>query len=225
MSLACMLNLQFDLDALVWYKPRNISQLLWPNSHVWARLSTERRLPYNRCSYAHCPVGNDWNGSQFSHPFNVEDVCPFYFSYIHEDLTPWSTQYKNHSHASDHPLNNTVNHQEKDDSIITGISKEMLDNATSLANFRIVIKRGKLYVDAYRGCFQTRAVFTIWGLLQLLRFYPGLVPDVDMLFGCGDTPRVSKMKYKKKLPPPVFGYCTTINNFDIPFPDWSFWGW
>jgi len=26
-------------------------------------------------------------------------------------------------------------------------------------------------------------------------------------------------------PPPLFRYCTTRDHFDIPFPDWSFWGW
>lgn len=101
----------------------------------------------------------------------------------------------------------------------------MLESAGSLASFRIVIKSGRLYVAPYTSCFQTRAVFTIWGLLQLLKFYPGLVPDVDFLFGCGDRPRVLRKEYSGKVPPPVFRYCSTVENHDIPFPDWSFWGW
>ncbi|KAM1753523.1 hypothetical protein ACFX12_006096 [Malus domestica] len=27
------------------------------------------------------------------------------------------------------------------------------------------------------------------------------------------------------MPLPVFRYCTDGDHFDIPFPDWSFWGW
>jgi len=39
-------------------------------------------------------------------------------------------------------------------------------------------------VDLYYACTQTRMMFTIWGLLLLLERYPGLVPDVDLMFEC-----------------------------------------
>ncbi|MCO5610025.1 hypothetical protein L7F22_064260 [Adiantum nelumboides] len=107
-----------------------------------------------------------------------------------------------------------------------GITKKMLDKAKLLASFRVVIKRGRLYVEPYSACFQTRAFFSIWGLLQLIEFYPGLVPDIDMLFGCEDTPKVHKRTFFYwPQPSPVFRYCSSMKTSDIPFPDWSFWGW
>ena len=93
-----------------------------------------------------------------------------------------------------------------------------------MAAFRVVIVGGKLFVDWYYACVQSRAMFTIWGILQLLRRYPGLVPDVDLMFDCMDKPTVLKSEHQN-MPLPLFRYCTTKEHFDIPFPDWSFWGW
>ncbi|KAF8402652.1 hypothetical protein HHK36_010741 [Tetracentron sinense] len=95
--------------------------------------------------------------------------------------------------------------------------------AQKFAAFRVLIVGGRLYVDFYYACVQSRAMFTVWGLLQLLRRYPGMVPDVDLMFDCMDRPVVNRMEYA--APPPLFRYCTTDEHFDIPFPDWSFWGW
>ncbi|KAA8549411.1 hypothetical protein F0562_001116 [Nyssa sinensis] len=67
-------------------------------------------------------------------------------------------------------------------------------------------------------------MFTIWGLLQLLRRYPGMVPDVDLMFECMDKPNINRTEHQS-MPLPLFRYCTTPDHFDIPFPDWSFWGW
>lgn len=219
-------------DLILGFKAHNSTSNVWPGSGFWRRLSAEPRLPYNRCPFSGCPNNDDHNQSQFKYPFNADDACPFYFRYIHEDLAPWASHhYDNQSHddTNDHH-NSDVNHDHpnndvKDGNNIIGVSREMLDSARPLASFRVVIKSGRLYVDAYQSCFQTRAVFTVWGLLQLLKLYPALVPDVDMLFGCGDTPKVTKSLYKQKPAPPIFRYCSTPNDFDIPFPDWSFWGW
>ncbi|RZC84431.1 hypothetical protein C5167_047216 [Papaver somniferum] len=103
-----------------------------------------------------------------------------------------------------------------------------LMEAQAHAAFRVVIYGGKLYVDFYYACTQTRAMFTVWGLLQLLRRYPGMIPDVDLMFDCMDRSSVSRKRYRpgrRWPPPPLFRYCTTDWEFDIPFPDWSFWGW
>ncbi|KAB1225750.1 KDEL motif-containing protein 2 [Morella rubra] len=67
-------------------------------------------------------------------------------------------------------------------------------------------------------------MFTIWGLLQLLKRYPGMVPDVDMMFDCMDKPRINTTEHRS-MPLPLFRYCTNEDHYDIPFPDWSFWGW
>nr|GMD23838.1 O-glucosyltransferase rumi homolog [Ipomoea batatas] len=71
---------------------------------------------------------------------------------------------------------------------------------------------------------QSRAMFTIWGLLQLIRKYPGKIPDVDLMFDCMDKPTINRTE-NAEMPLPLFRYCTTPQHFDIPFPDWSFWGW
>ncbi|KAI5408701.1 hypothetical protein KIW84_054511 [Lathyrus oleraceus] len=106
----------------------------------------------------------------------------------------------------------------------TRISEGHLAEAQKYAAFRVVIVGGKMFVDWYYACVQSRAMFTVWGLLQLLRKYPGLVPDVDLMFDCMDKPSINKTEHNSK-PLPLFRYCTTKEHFDIPFPDWSFWGW
>ncbi|KAG2260628.1 hypothetical protein Bca52824_079922 [Brassica carinata] len=93
------------------------------------------------------------------------------------------------------------------------------------AAFRVVILSGKLYVDLYYACVQSRMMFTVWGILQLLNKYPGMVPDVDMMFDCMDKPIINRTEPHKSFPAPLFRYCTNEAHLDIPFPDWSFWGW
>ncbi|OMO97847.1 Lipopolysaccharide-modifying protein [Corchorus olitorius] len=128
-------------------------------------------------------------------------TCPDYFRWIHEDLRPWAQ---------------------------TGITWEMVSRARRTANFRLVVVNGKAYVEKYRRAFQTRDVFTLWGILQLLRKYPGKVPDFDLMFDCVDWPVVKSSDFcgpNATTPPPVFRYCKDAETLDIIFPDWSFWGW
>ncbi|KAJ3680361.1 hypothetical protein LUZ60_016639 [Juncus effusus] len=128
-------------------------------------------------------------------------ACPSYFRFIHEDLRPW-----------------------KD----SGITLDTVQSAKRSANFRLIILNGKAYVEKYKKSFQTRDVFTLWGILQLLRYYPGRVPDLDLMFDCVDWPVIHRKNYNKKnatLPPPLFRYCGNDSTLDIVFPDWSFWGW
>ncbi|KAL9435086.1 hypothetical protein AB3S75_021364 [Citrus x aurantiifolia] len=127
--------------------------------------------------------------------------CPEYFRWIHKDLEPWKH---------------------------TGISREMLERAKAHAQFRLVIINGDAYVEKYKNAYQTRDVFTVWGILQLLRLYPGKVPDLELMFSCGDRPVVKKRDYEganSTSPPPVFHYCGDQESLDIVFPDWTFWGW
>ncbi|KAK7292653.1 hypothetical protein RJT34_15504 [Clitoria ternatea] len=124
--------------------------------------------------------------------------CPEYFRWMHEDLKPWRS---------------------------TGITRDMVESGKNISNFRLVILNGKAYVDKFAKSFQTRDVFTIWGILQLLRLYPGKVPDLELMFHCGDKSVVDKSSFKGPLIPPVFHYCGDKNHYDIVFPDWTFWGW
>ncbi|GJN02226.1 hypothetical protein PR202_ga19556 [Eleusine coracana subsp. coracana] len=128
--------------------------------------------------------------------------CPSYFRFIHEDLRPWRAA--------------------------GGITRAMLDRAGLTATFRLVVLGGRAYVQRLRPAFQTRDLFTIWGVLQLLRRYPGRVPDFELMFDCVDWPVVRTHLYRgefAKIMPPLFRYCGDDSTLDIVFPDWSFWGW
>ncbi|KAL3755771.1 hypothetical protein ACJRO7_002771 [Eucalyptus globulus] len=128
-------------------------------------------------------------------------ACPDYFRWIHEDLKPWAR---------------------------TGITRDMVERAKGTANFRLAIVGGRAYVETFQKSFQTRDVFTLWGILQLLRRYPGRVPDLELMFDCVDWPVVQSRLHSGPNatgPPPLFRYCGDDATLDIVFPDWSFWGW
>lgn len=128
-------------------------------------------------------------------------TCPEYFRWIYEDLRPWSH---------------------------TGISREMIKKAKERAHFKLTIVNGKAYVESFNRAFQTRDLFTWWGVLQLLRRYPGQVPDLELVFNCHDRPVMLSRDHlhaKAKHPPTLFGYCGDNDTLDLIFPDWSFWGW
>ncbi|KAL5214609.1 hypothetical protein ABZP36_003761 [Zizania latifolia] len=128
--------------------------------------------------------------------------CPSYFRFIHEDLRPWRAA--------------------------GGVTRAMLARSRVTASFRLVVLGGRVFVQRFRPAFQTRDLFTIWGVLQLLRRYPGRVPDLDLMFDCVDWPVVRKHLYRGKhaaFMPPLFRYCGDDTTLNIVFPDWSFWGW
>lgn len=162
---------------------------------------------YFRCKEDQLPaaVSQNINNAYNNSDSGINGACPGYFSWIHEDLKPW-----------------------KD----TGITKEMVERAKDVADIRVTILGGKLFVEKYkRRVFQTRDVVTVWGILQLLRLYPGKLPDMDLMFEFGDKPVILKSQYGRhgprasSIPPPLFHYCGDELTFDIVFPDWSFWGW
>ncbi|GLT35960.1 hypothetical protein SLA2020_103680 [Shorea laevis] len=129
------------------------------------------------------------------------EICPEYFRWIHEDLRPWA---------------------------YAGITRDMVDRAQKTANFKLIIVNGRVYMERYHRAFQTRDVFTLWGILQLLRTYPGKVPDLELMFDCVDWPVIKSSDYagpNASAPPPLFRYCADDETLDIVFPDWSFWGW
>ncbi|KAK8268953.1 hypothetical protein V6Z11_D11G099900 [Gossypium hirsutum] len=128
-------------------------------------------------------------------------TCPDYFWWIHQDLKQWKGSW---------------------------ITEDMIERGKPCADFRLVIVNGKAYVEKYNRPYQTRDVFTIWGILQLLRLYPGKVPDLDLLFFCGDDTVIKRRNYKGRyaaLAPPVFHYCGEKAALDIVFPDWTFRVW
>ncbi|KAL5230879.1 hypothetical protein ABZP36_029655 [Zizania latifolia] len=125
--------------------------------------------------------------------------CPSYFRHIERDLQPWR---------------------------VAGITREVVERGRRQAHFRLVVVDGRAYVETYKRAFQTRDVFTQWGILQLLRRYPGRVPDLDLMFNCEDMPEVRAAAYPDPAAaPPLFRYCKDPSTLDVLFPDWSFWGW
>ena len=68
-----------------------------------------------------------------------------------------------------------------------------------------------------------RDLFTIWAFAQLLKFYTGMLPDLDLRFNGNERPVINDKH--NTPPPPLLCYCGIEDTFDIPFPDWTFWGW
>lgn len=171
--------------------------------HIFPPKSFDEASRYSRaskiiqCSYLSCGRAT----AAAAIPKNIQpqlsNNCPEFFSHIHQDLEPWMK---------------------------SKISIAHINEAQKFSSFRIVIVGGKLYADFYYDCVQSRAMFTVWGLLQLLRRYPGRIPDVDLMFDCMDKPTINRTEHSSQ-PLPLFRYCTTRDHFDIPFPDWSFWSW
>ncbi|GAB2302171.1 hypothetical protein Dimus_036188 [Dionaea muscipula] len=106
----------------------------------------------------------------------------------------------------------------------------MVEEAKKYAHFRLVIVNGTAYVKQYEKAYKTRDVLTLWGVLQLLKLYPGRLPNVDLMFQCHDWPSIGKDEYRRgekdvvQAPPPLFHYCGSESTFDIVFPDWSLLG-
>lgn len=154
-----------------------------------------------------CSHGNLTQTCSSNYPMKfttvVNSTCPEYFRWIHEDLKPFKA---------------------------TGITREMVERGKKTAHFRLVIVKGKVYVEKFKKSIQTRDVFTLWGILQLLRRYPGKLPDLELMFDCDDRPVIKSRSYhdatkSSSSPPPLFRYCGDPWTLDIVFPDWSFWGW
>ncbi|XP_006345599.2 O-glucosyltransferase rumi homolog [Solanum tuberosum] len=135
-------------------------------------------------------------------PLNPNNsTCPEYFRWIHEDLRHWKN---------------------------TGITREMLEKSKKYAHFRLIILDGRIYIERYaKYSIETRHLFTMYGIVQLLRFYPGKLPNLEIMFDTDDRPVIPEREFRRpdSGPPPLFRYCSDWQSLDIVFPDWSFWGW
>ncbi|KAJ6840805.1 protein O-glucosyltransferase 1-like isoform X2 [Iris pallida] len=67
----------------------------------------------------------------------------------------------------------------------------------------------------------------IWGILQLLRRYPGRLPDLDLMSTASTGP--SQTPQTKGRTGRLRRRCSRIAGMSLRltlwFPDWSFWGW
>lgn len=166
------------------------------NAPIWQRIAKTHELL--KCSPS-AMCSPSWLQVLRNPSYDHEATsCPFYFKWIRRDMKPW---------------------------VKTGITSDMVEAAKKFAYFRLTIVNGRMYVESYRKSFQTRDLFTIWGIAQLLKFYPQMVPDLDLMFNCEDRPVLKRAHYSDpaKSPLPLFHYCGTEDSFDIAFPDWSYW--
>ncbi|KAJ4726957.1 O-glucosyltransferase rumi-like [Melia azedarach] len=170
------------------------------------QVSTTTKWPTKPEFDLECTTGNVTQSCPSNYPTTHNPInpdrpsCPSYFRWIHEDLRHWKE---------------------------TGITRDMVERARKTAHFRLVIINGKAYMEKYKQSFQTRDVFTLWGILQLLRLYPARLPDLELMFDCNDRPVIRARNFRgpNRGAPPLFGYCSDGSSLDIVFPDWSFWGW
>ncbi|GAV66613.1 Glyco_transf_90 domain-containing protein [Cephalotus follicularis] len=217
--LPCVLGLSFfSITVLYLYKVDDFANTktvaghnleptpwhLFPTKSFAEKTRHSRAYKILHCSYLACRYRDPTTTTTRTtpkrrrpHSPHTIPKCPEFFSFIHKDLEPWARNRISINHVME---------------------------AKRHAAFRVVIVGGRLFVDLYYACVQSRQMFTIWGLVQLLRRYPDSVPDVDMMFDCMDKPSISRTEHEA-MPLPLFRYCTTQDHFDIPFPDWSFWGW
>jgi len=169
------------------------------NATIWQRISQAREML--KCSSSTVCSPSSWIPLPKNSNYKDEAAsCPFYFEWIRRDLKPWAK---------------------------TGITLDMVEAAKPEASFRLTVVNGRMYIESYRKCYQSRDLFTQWGIAQLLKFYPSLLPDLDLMFNCNDNPVIHRADYNDSTgpPPPLFRYSGSEDTFDIVFPDWSFWGW
>lgn len=140
------------------------------NGNIWQRIAKTKEI--FRCSSS-TMCSTSWLTTFSNHRDNgdggrgtapVPASCPFYFKWIHRDLRPWA----------------------KD-----GITLDNVEAARKFASFRLMVVEGRLYIESYRKSFQTRDLFTIWAFAQLLKLYPGMLPDLDLMFNGNDIPVIN----------------------------------
>ncbi|KAH9603485.1 hypothetical protein KSS87_010001 [Heliosperma pusillum] len=202
------ITLSYNNSALTQERPLPKIEIPLNNTDSQSKTTQSEKKPRPKIEFPlQCPDTNITQTCPSYYPEKTEldpdapppSTCPDYFRWIYEDLRPWRE---------------------------TGITHDMVESAKRTANFRLVILNGKAYVEKYQRPYQTRDVFTVWGILQLLRRYPGRVPDLELMFDCVDWPVILKRHpWPNATAPPLFRYCGDDNTFDIVFPDWSFWGW
>lgn len=129
----------------------------------------------------------------------------------------------------------------------SGITAEMVSAAENSYDecdgdmFRFQIIGGKLYVYhiTQRGggwypailgpgnlSARGRVPYSLLILLQVLRLFPGQIPDVDAVMHVGDftCTNATAARLAGRVPLPMFGASTSDASADVPFPDFSYFG-
>lgn len=66
--------------------------------------------------------------------------------------------------------------------------------------------------------------YAILAIMDVIRHYPGQIPDLDAVLQTSDFPCMLASGTKGSPAPPLFGYNSHPTYTDIPFPDYSYWG-
>ena len=66
--------------------------------------------------------------------------------------------------------------------------------------------------------------YAILAIMDVIRHYPGQIPDLDAVLQTSDFPCMLASGSKETPAPPLFGYNSHPTYTDIPFPDYSYWG-
>eukprot|EP00887_Chlorella_sp_A99_P007639 scaffold20.g7639.t1 len=142
----------------------------------------------------------------------------FYSPWIQRDLEPWAE---------------------------AGITRDLVEGAADMYDIcdgdmlRFHILNGSLWVHHIterRGGWypavlgpenvaaKGRVPYVLLALLEVLRAFPGQIPDVDAVVHTADFPCVRRKWAHGAVPTPIFGYQGSVRHFDLPFPDYSFFG-
>ncbi|KAL3133656.1 hypothetical protein ABBQ32_008167 [Trebouxia sp. C0010 RCD-2024] len=145
----------------------------------------------------------------------------FYQQWIQRDLQPWRA---------------------------SGITTELVDSYALSGRWheclgevlRFQIINGSLWIDhlseRHSGWYPARLgpgalsgkgkiPYAILGLLDVIRHYPGQIPDIDAILHTSDFSCVKATPAgQQPAGPPIFGYNSDPAHEDVPFPDYSYWG-
>ena len=127
----------------------------------------------------------------------------------------------------------------------SGITLEALEEAENMYDIcdgdiiRFQIISGRLYVYhvTSRGlgwypsqlgeghlAARGRVPHTMLMLLDVLRLFPGQIPDLDAVMQLGDFNCVERNASRRGAPVPMFGYSTSEDYHDLVLPDFTYYG-
>ncbi|KAF7149039.1 hypothetical protein RHSIM_Rhsim03G0181800 [Rhododendron simsii] len=154
-SLVCIVHLideirfesLFKLDRIPLFLPEtfhhSISKSIAGNTPTNSTVpaTTTTKTPKNPRQKIQIPLNCTFDGQDVvDHP--PPTTCPDYFRWIYKNLRPWKE---------------------------TGITRDMVESAWIKSNFGVVILDGRVYMERHKKGHTSRELFTLWGILQLLR--------------------------------------------------------
>ncbi|KAK2077103.1 hypothetical protein QBZ16_004737 [Prototheca wickerhamii] len=184
------------------------------NSHAYLR---PKFLGHSEATFG-ANVSAGYSEYIAQHAEELKTQKTFMHEFIESDLAPW-----------------------KD----SGITLEALEEAENMYDIcdgdilRFQIISGRLYVYhvTSRGlgwypsqlgeghlAARGRVPHTMLMLLDVLRLFPGQIPDLDAVMQLGDFNCVERNASRRGAPVPMFGYSTSEDYHDLVLPDFTYYG-